>query len=169
MREHNHDAWGMRKPFVVEEFGKIVMEDDDIDRKTIRDPFIQALYDNANSIRGSGGPLKGVAFWELDASNFTKPGPYGIRPTHSTWEIIRDQSWWVRQELDKLPVLKNCVPGDQRSMDAVFTDSDIYYTAAGVNLLSNAEGEVIGTPRNETSVRECIALCESEDGCESFR
>lgn len=169
VREHSNDAWWMKKPFVVEEFGKIVVEDDDIDRKSIRDPFITAMYKQFNSIRGGGGPLKGVAFWEFDASNHTKPGVYGIRPSHSTWKIIKDQSWWVRQEIDKIPVLKNCVPGEERSMDAVFVKDDVYYTTAGTSLLSVQQGNALGTPVNETSLNACIVLCEKEDACSSFR
>ncbi|GMH41892.1 hypothetical protein BSKO_09802 [Bryopsis sp. KO-2023] len=170
VREHTNDAWWMNKPFVVEEFGKIVVEDDDVDRASIRDPFMRAMYKQFNSIRGGGGPLKGVAFWEFDAANHTKPGVYGIRPTHSTWtDIIRPMSWWVRQEIDRLPVLKNCVPGKERSMDAVFAGGKSYYTTPGVNLLASWEGETIGKALSKKSIKQCVAACEKEASCTMFR
>lgn len=103
VREHNNDAYQMQtKPFVVEEFGKIVVEDSDSDRESIRDPFIRRLYKQFRELRGGNGPMKGVAFWELDAAKEKKPGVYGIRPEHSTWkDIIAPESSSVKKEVQK--------------------------------------------------------------------
>lgn len=56
--EHISDAYGLGKPFVIEEFGKIAY-DDDYSRSSVRDPHFRHIYDTFSSQRGSGGPMKG--------------------------------------------------------------------------------------------------------------
>ncbi|GMH42435.1 hypothetical protein BSKO_10354 [Bryopsis sp. KO-2023] len=173
VREHNNDAWWLQtKPFVVEEFGKIVVEDDDTDRKSIRDPFIRDLYKLFHQLRGGNGAMKGVAFWEFDAATHKKPGVYGIRPTHSTWEdIIVPQSKVVKDEVKREPLRDHCVPGKRRSFDAHFIGEEVYYITSGPHLQARWEGKDIGEPlKGVKSIKECIDACEAEkEDCVQFR
>lgn len=172
VREHNNDAWWLQtKPFVVEEFGKIVLEDDDTKRETIRDPFIRRLYKLFHQLRGGNGPMKGVAFWEFDAANHKKPGVYGIRPTHTTWtNIITPESKVVTDEVKREPLRTNCVPGVKRSQDAIFVSDAVYYASSGPHLRARWLGKPMGDDLKGVKPQDCIDACEAEaDTCMMFR
>lgn len=71
LREHKKDAWHLLKPLVVEEFGKVVYQDYGRERRTVRDPFLEQVYETFLEDAKENGPMQGVSFWELDATGET--------------------------------------------------------------------------------------------------
>ncbi|GMH32283.1 hypothetical protein BSKO_00117 [Bryopsis sp. KO-2023] len=186
IQNHMEDSHTLSKPFIVEEFGKTVYTDKDIDRRTLRDPFLKEVYEFFAENRVDG-PIQGIAFWEYDAAEGAgkTPGPYGIRPTHSSWkDVITPFSSVVNDELKNLPLMEHCVPGESRSYDSVFlaevekggfsaevTDGEeIYFTTHGRSTVSNQIGSEVGQPKSgPKDFKECMSICTKTKDCESFR
>lgn len=108
--------------------------------------------------------------------------PYGVQPEHTAWtDLINPYSWMVKSEATKHPLANHCVPGDLRSMDAVFYeefvgeggdmtgDDDVYYTTHGPNLDSKDLGIVVGDTVTSMTWLDCMKECEVVRGCIGFR
>lgn len=81
------DAAALKKPLVLEEFGK---------SSTDRDSYYNAVYDAVTSSLKSGGPLKGALFWEfyLPGEMASKgegggSGEFGVYETDSAFSIVK--------------------------------------------------------------------------------
>mmetsp|Transcript_2474 Transcript_2474/g.8808 ORF Transcript_2474/g.8808 Transcript_2474/m.8808 type:complete len:286 (+) Transcript_2474:898-1755(+) len=73
------------KPFVLEEFGKIV--EDGVSHSE-RNKYFSAAYEVAEASAKAGGPLRGTLFWHWYDEG-VGPGKYGVRSSHTTFELIR--------------------------------------------------------------------------------
>lgn len=79
------------------------------------------------------------------------------------------------------PLAKYCVPGEQRSMDAVFykeflgdgadvtSDDDVYYSTYGHHLDAVSTIEPLGKTITGKRPFDCMKACESVEGCMAFR
>lgn len=78
------------------------------------------------------------------------------------------------------PLATYCVPGEQRSMDAIFytefisggqvvVDSDIYYATHGTHLDALYLGTLLGSLDGCSTYLTCMQRCESIKGCITFR
>lgn len=72
LREHLEDAWSIEKPLVIEQFGKIMYDPVSRDVRSVRDPFIEQVYDAFLKSARGGGPLQGASFWEFDAAGMMR-------------------------------------------------------------------------------------------------
>mmetsp|Transcript_10777 Transcript_10777/g.32342 ORF Transcript_10777/g.32342 Transcript_10777/m.32342 type:complete len:600 (-) Transcript_10777:893-2692(-) len=107
--EHTH------KPLLLEEFGKIVWEKDFVKgmiekkRNPVYDAMTQATLDSVMS----GGILRGALFWRWDIQVYlgVGPGEYGVRPDHSTFDIIRNFAGRMRSAVVATPPRKECELG----------------------------------------------------------
>ncbi|GMH42591.1 hypothetical protein BSKO_10510 [Bryopsis sp. KO-2023] len=183
VKEHKDDGWFLVKPVVLEEFGKTVYTDDESDRVTRRDPFLVPVYDMLKKEVKWRGPMQGVGFWEFDAAGGAgkSPGPYGIRPEHSTWkDVIHPNSWTIDWLGRHKPLESHCLPGEVRSMDAVFyqefvgegadetSDDDVFYSTHGHHLDTVETGMELKHKKG-LALFDAMRECENTRGCFSFR
>ncbi|GMH41683.1 hypothetical protein BSKO_09593 [Bryopsis sp. KO-2023] len=172
LREHINDAWWLRKPLVVEDFGKLVFRDNAALRRSRRDPFFEAMYRKFEESRKFKGPLKGLIFSNLDASSSSPRSPTSVRLSDSTWtKIIKPQTEKLISDAEKEGLVSGCVPGSSRSLDAVFLEgTNIYYMSNGPNLVATSDWGDIAAPLVGVSMDECIDACEWRGGsCRQIR
>lgn len=102
----------IHKPLLLEEFGKIVWERDFvkgmIEKK--RNPVYEAMTKATVDSVMSGGVLRGALFWRWDVQVYlgVGPGEYGVRPSHSTFDIIRKFAGQMRQAVVATPPREEC-------------------------------------------------------------
>ncbi|GMH40948.1 hypothetical protein BSKO_08852 [Bryopsis sp. KO-2023] len=161
--EHLSDSASLGKPMVVEEFGKSA-EDTDESRRGVRDPHFRSLYDIFASQRQTGGPMKGLAFWEFGSG---ERSDMSIFSHESTWqEIIVPESQKLNAELEAKAPVDGCVPGTSRSYDALYVGS-VTYIAGGDNLVASDEGiDLVGKMLGSST--ECADACAGIPDCNAF-
>jgi len=74
----------IKKPFILEEYGKITNGDT---THKLRNSYFAAAMAAAEANAKAGGPLMGSLFWHLYDAGMG-PGQYGVHATDSTWSLI---------------------------------------------------------------------------------
>lgn len=78
----------IKKPFLLEEFGKIV---EDSTFHSVRNEFFDTAFAVAEANAKSGGPLRGTLFWHWYDEG-VGPGKYGVHVSDTTWDKITDHA-----------------------------------------------------------------------------
>eukprot|EP01025_Chloroclados_australasicus_P060297 TRINITY_DN7725_c0_g1_i4.p1 TRINITY_DN7725_c0_g1~~TRINITY_DN7725_c0_g1_i4.p1 ORF type:complete len:577 (+),score=44.64 TRINITY_DN7725_c0_g1_i4:148-1878(+) len=173
--EHANDARALNKPLLIEEFGKKV--DNDYNLQNDRDPYYALAYSKVISSLDADDVIQGVMWWEWENDESSPLEQYHVKTFHSTWtdQIAPNSATMLQRQYFK-PLVPNCVPGGVTSFDAVFLDQDsdefVYYIYRE-NLLAINEGKTMvvdgsefveGIPRED-----CALRCEqAQPKCNSF-
>ncbi|GMH32787.1 hypothetical protein BSKO_00621 [Bryopsis sp. KO-2023] len=164
---HVDDAIRMDKPVTLQEFGKEASQDTPPSRSIERDPFFRSAFDQFAKLR-KDTPLKGIGFWLFDTRNGRPAEPLDVRTDHSTFtDIISPEGNKLLEELETLPEVEDCMPGETRSYDTVSVDGEVFITS-GRHLVAQDEGESVGEAKAGVTEEECGKACLDEEKCSSF-
>lgn len=111
IRAHIQGAKELGKPLLIEEFGKRLDSPNEVDISSIRDPVFTQVYSLVEEAMKEGEDIYGSLFWRWNMPLFDdkERGEYGIRPSDSTFEIVKKHASFVHSLMNALPSRGDCM------------------------------------------------------------
>lgn len=163
---HNDVAQNvLKKPVLLEEFGKWYNASEANSGLEDRDAFMKAAYDQTTLLQSNGSALKGSLFWQFYAPGQVAPltegggrGLYGIYPTDTSFEFVKENAA-AGAKLAAAAAADGCVPraadvAAPRNCSATWVDGE--------------PGTGMEGPRCDVPINECVrgtATCAAEAAC----
>jgi mannan endo-1,4-beta-mannosidase len=172
VQAHIEDATAMRKPLVIEEFGKAIpapvvydsgflgpgewMQGD----LTLRNKFFQQVYQQVEASALNGGAIGGSNFWVLyRADGQGNKDPYRITVDDvSTFQIVNDHRWNMRAVRWNRP--KMCPAGLDKSQPLYLVGDDGFLDKTAFNFSAPPPRPM--TPRPEGGAGVAFAAAAGE-------
>ncbi|KAL6774552.1 hypothetical protein ACKKBG_A25440 [Auxenochlorella protothecoides x Auxenochlorella symbiontica] len=100
----------LKKPVLLEEFGKKLSAATSQAVASERDPGFRTVYEESEISTASGSALAGTLFWRwgFNAWDVTNVGEYGVTPEASTFRVVRGHAQRLKAFRNTAPALATC-------------------------------------------------------------
>eukprot|EP00210_Caulerpa_lentillifera_P007506 g7172.t1 len=111
IQSHIEAAKELKKPVLIEEFGKRLNSPESDEIETIRNPVYTQVYSLIEQSINQGHDVYGSLFWRWNMPLFDdkQRGEYGVQPSDSTFEIIQKHAAFIHSITNAVPSRGDCM------------------------------------------------------------